>query len=127
MGSCFDLKRWHVQRKQPERADGTLLMMNEAALAMVGAAAAEEVTGQTVYDLIAPEDREAFRGFNERVCHGERGSLEFHIVGLKGIHRRLETHAVPLRRPDGLVVQLGIARDVTPYGKRTQTDRQSVR
>src|ERR1700716_2927859 len=50
--------------------DGTLLLMNEAGLAMVGAAAPGDVTGRSVYDLIAPEDRESFRTFNERVCGG---------------------------------------------------------
>ena len=101
-------------------ADGTLLMMNEAGLAMVGAGTAEEVTGRNVYDLIAPEDREAFQKLNERVCGGEKGSLEFDIIGLKGVRRHLQTHAVPLRRPDGSVVQLGITRDITERQKAEQ-------
>ena len=102
-------------------ADGTLLLMNEAGLEMVGAAAAEEVTGRSVYDLIAPEDRETYRGFNERVCGGEKGSLEFDIIGLKGKRCRMETHAVPLRRPDGSIVQLGITRDITERRKAEET------
>ena len=102
-------------------ADGTLLLMNEAGLGMVGAAAAEEVTGRSVYDLIAPEDRETYRAFNERVCAGEKGSLEFDIVGLKGKRCRMETHAVPLRRPDGSIVQLGITRDITGRRKAEET------
>ncbi len=65
-------------------ADGTLLHMNSAGLAMVGASSAEEVEGKNVYDLIAPEDRERFREFNEGICRGEKGSLEFDIIGLKG-------------------------------------------
>ena len=77
-------------------ADGTLLLMNEAGLTMVGAAAPDEVTGRSVYDLIAPEDREIFRRFNQRVCAGEKGSLEFDIDGLQGKRRHMETHAVPL-------------------------------
>jgi PAS domain S-box-containing protein len=102
-------------------ADGTLLMMNEAGLGMVGAVAAEDVAGRNVYDLIAPEDRETFRSLNERVCSGEKGSLEFDIVGLKGVRRRVETHAVPLHRPDGSVVHLGITRDVTDGQKAEET------
>ena len=31
---------------------------------------------------IAPKDRNRFRAFNERICRGEKGSLEFDIVGL---------------------------------------------
>ena len=102
-------------------ADGTLLLMNEAGLGMVGAAAGEEVTGRSVYDLIAPEDRETYRAFNERICADEKGSLEFDIVGLKGRRCRMETHAVPLRRPDGSIVQLGITRDITGRRKAEET------
>ena len=83
--------------------------------------AAEDVTGRSVYDLIAPEDREIFRGFNQRVCGGEKGSLEFDIIGLKGKRCRMETHAVPLRRPDGSIVQLGITRDITERRKAEET------
>jgi PAS domain S-box-containing protein len=74
-----------------------------------------------VYDLIASEDRERFRDFNKRVCDGEKGSLEFDIVGLKGKRCRMETHAVPLRRPDGSIVQLGITRDITGRRKAEET------
>ncbi len=102
-------------------ADGTLLLMNEAGLAMVGADAAEDVAGRCVYDLIAPEDREMFRGFNQRVCGGVKGSLEFDIIGLKGKRCHMETHAVPLRRPDGSIVQLGITRDITERRKAEET------
>jgi PAS domain S-box-containing protein len=102
-------------------ADGTLLLMNEAGLEMVEAVAADEVTGRNVYDLISPEDRERYRGFNQRVCAGEKASLEFEIIGLKGRCRRMETHAVPLRRADGSIVQLGIARDITERRKAEET------
>lgn len=94
-------------------ADGTLLHMNEMGLAMVGAASASEVVGQSVYSLIAPEDRDAFRVFNERVCRGEKGAQEFDIIGLRGTRLHLETHAAPLRQSDGTTVQLAITRDVT--------------
>jgi PAS domain S-box-containing protein len=94
-------------------ADGTLLHMNSSGLTMVGAVCADEVTGKSFYDLVAAKDREKFRAFNERICRGEKGSLEFDIVGLKGTSRRMETHAAPLRISDGTVVQLGVTRDIT--------------
>jgi PAS domain S-box-containing protein len=94
-------------------ADGTLLHINASGLAMVGAPSAEEVVGQSVYDLIVPEDRERFRAFNEKICRGEKGSIEFQISGLLGARQRMDTRAVPLRQPDGQVVQLAITRDVT--------------
>ena len=65
-------------------ADGTLLHMNSAGLSMIGSDCPEDALGKNIYDVIAPEDRERFREFNERVCRGERGSLEFDIIGLQG-------------------------------------------
>jgi PAS domain S-box-containing protein len=94
-------------------ADGTLLHMNSSGLAILGASSAGSVIGGSVYDLVAPEFREAFRSFNEMVCSGERGSLEFDIITLKGDRRHMDTRAAPLRRPDGTVAQLAITRDVT--------------
>jgi PAS domain S-box-containing protein len=100
-------------------ADGTLQQLNSSALAMLGAESAEMVVGKSVYDLIAPEHRERFREFNERICRGERGSLEFDIVGLQGVRRHMETHAAPLYVADGTVVQLAVSRDITER-KRTE-------
>lgn len=93
--------------------DGTLLHMNASGLCMIGADALGMVEGQSIYDVIAPEDRERFREFNERVCGGERASLEFDIVALDGRRRHMETHAAPFLHSDGSVVQLAVTRDVT--------------
>ncbi|MCC7420103.1 MAG: PAS domain S-box protein [Planctomycetaceae bacterium] len=94
-------------------ADGTLLQMNRAGLAMVEAPAAGMVLGHCVYDVINPEYRDAFRAFNERVCRGESGTMEFEITGLRGTHRFMETTAVPIPAPDGRFHQMAITRDVT--------------
>jgi len=52
---------------------------------------------------------------------GESGVLEFEIVGLKGTHRWLETHAVPLRDENqNITALLAVARDVT---QRKQTEQ----
>jgi signal transduction histidine kinase len=87
---------------------------------MVGADSAEMVAGKSVYDLIAPEHQGRFRDFNDRICRGERGSLEFDMVGLRGQRRHMETHAAPFRNNDGTVVQLAMTRDIT---QRRQTER----
>jgi len=94
-------------------ADGTLLHMNSVGLSMIEADSSEAVIGKCVYDLIAPEHRERYREFNERICGGERGSLEFDIVGLKGQRRHMETHAAPLQSTDGSCVQLAVTLDIT--------------
>ena len=92
--------------------DGTLLFMNSQGLGMLGACAANGLTGQNVFDMIAPEDRESFRRFNEAVCDGQKGSLEFDVVKWDGTRRRMETHAAPLRHAAG-IVHLGISHDIT--------------
>jgi PAS domain S-box-containing protein len=94
-------------------ADGTLLHMNKPGLEMVGARSADEVVGKNVYDLIAPEDRERFKAFNESICRGEQGSLQFDIIGLEGKRRHMETHAAPLRNPDETLVHLAITADIS--------------
>jgi PAS domain S-box-containing protein len=104
-------------------ADGTLLDMNAAGLAMVEADQPEDVTGRSVYALICDEHREAFRAFNERICRGDKGSLEFEILGLRGTRRWVETHAAPLRGPGGDFRQLSITHDITT---RKQAD-ESIR
>ncbi len=106
-------------------SDGTLLNMNPAGLSMIGADCPEAVLAKNVYDLIAPEDRQRFRDFNESVCRGNRGELEFDIVGLKGVRRHMETHAAPLPNPDGSLVHLAVARDVTERRRAEQALKES--
>jgi PAS domain S-box-containing protein len=104
-------------------ADGTLLKMNAAGLEMVGASSAEAVLGKDLYTLIAPEDLDRYRDFNERICRGEKGFLEFDIVKLDGRRRHMETHAAPLRHVDGSTVQLAITHDIT---ERRRADRAAL-
>ncbi len=94
-------------------SDGTLLFMNTPGLAMVDASSAEMVTGKSVYDLIAAGDRQRFREFNERICRGEKASLEFEILGLSGSRRQMQTRAAPLRHTDGTTVDLAVTHDIT--------------
>jgi PAS domain S-box-containing protein len=94
-------------------ADGTLVSMNSAGLKMIDAERLEDVQGKSVYGLIRPENREIYRQFHERICSGESGVLEFEIEGLKGTRRHMESHAAPLRGPDGSLQHLAITYDVT--------------
>jgi PAS domain S-box-containing protein len=104
-------------------ADGRLLHMNNSGLDMVEAACLEDVAGKSVYDLIAPEDREAFIDLNRRVCAGERASLKFDIIGINGARKHMETHATPFRHSDGSMVQLAVTRDISAHHEAEQ-DRQ---
>jgi PAS domain S-box-containing protein len=95
-------------------ADGTLLEMNPGGLAMLEAENASAVIGKSVYSMIQPEYRQAFKELNQSVCQGNKGSLEFEIITDKGNHRWLETYGVPLRyKADGTIMQLAITRDIT--------------
>jgi PAS domain S-box-containing protein len=106
--------------------DGKLLAMNSAGCVMVEAGDDSDVVGQSVYDLIAPEFRQKFIEFNENVCRGNKGHVEFQIVGLKGTRRWMETHAVPMRDPStGQTVQLAVTRDVTARKEADEKLRRS--
>ena len=94
-------------------ADGTLLDMNPAGLALIEADNWQQVDGANVYDLMAPEHLEAYRKFNERVCSGNKESFEFEIIALRGTRRWMQTTAVPMRLPSGESVQLAITRDIS--------------
>jgi len=107
------------------RADGTLLHMNSSGLAMVGAANLEMVAGTSVYDIIAPHDRDRYRAFNERICSGETDGLQFDIVSLDGTPRHMDTHAAPLWMPDGSVVHLAVTRDITEHSRAETELRRS--
>jgi PAS domain S-box-containing protein len=93
--------------------EGTLLQMNSSGMSMIGANSPENIIGKSIYTLIAPHDRDKYRDFNEKICRGEKGTLEFDLLGLQGVHRRMETHAAPLRIQDGTIVQLAVTRDIT--------------
>jgi PAS domain S-box-containing protein len=95
-------------------ADGNLLDINPAGLAMIEAESLDQVRGQCVYPIIAPEYREAAIARTKAVFGGEPQNAEFEIVGLKGTRRWIESHDVPLTGPDGDVAKLlVVARDIT--------------
>ncbi len=101
--------------------DGNVLEMNAAGLNMIEVDTADQVIGQSVYSLVVPEYREAYKAFNESVCQGNKQTLEFELIGCKGTRRWMETHAVPLRHQlDGTLVQLAITRDITERKRAEQ-------
>jgi PAS domain S-box-containing protein len=105
--------------------DGTLLHINSSGLTMIGADRLDAVVGKGVYGLIAQEDRDRFREFNEGICGGGKGSMEFDMLGLRGERRHMETHAAALRNPNGTLVQLAVTRDITERKKFAETIKES--
>ncbi|MDD2829645.1 MAG: EAL domain-containing protein [Sulfuricurvum sp.] len=95
-------------------ANGQLIEMNPAGLAMLEADSLEEAQRHTLIDYILPQWRAPFTDLHKKVMNGENDILEFEIQGLKGTRRWLETHATPLRDSEGNVTMLlGITRDTT--------------
>lgn len=105
--------------------DGTILEMNPAGLALTDADEPRQVLGTSVYNLIAPEDRERYRALSDAVFAGNAASLEFRLLSLKGRERAMETHAVPLRSSTGQITALlGLTRDIT---ERKRAEEQARR
>jgi hypothetical protein len=95
-------------------ADGTILEINPAGLAMIEADSPDQVLGNSVYPIIAQEHHQAFQELTESVFQGKSGRLEFEIVGLKGTRRWLETHSVPLRSAkQEIIALLSVTRDIS--------------
>lgn len=103
--------------------DGTLLHMNSGGVRVLGGDCDEVVVGGCVYDMISGQDRDKFRAFNERVCAGEKGSLEFEVIGFDGQRRQMETHAAPMRNTDGTMVHLAVTRDVSARRQAEKLER----
>jgi diguanylate cyclase (GGDEF)-like protein/PAS domain S-box-containing protein len=102
-------------------ADGTLLQMNRAGLNLIEAESESQIIGHKVTDIVTPQYRKAFEDLSERINRGESGTLEFEIVGLKGGHRWLDTHAVPMRDVNGQITGLlGVTRDITARKRAEQ-------
>ncbi|HZF70261.1 EAL domain-containing protein [Sulfuricurvum sp.] len=102
--------------------DGKLLEMNPAGLAMLEADTLQEAQTLSIFDYLLPEYHDDFIALHKRIMEGEKGKLEFEIVGLKGTHRWLETNAVPMHDSEGnITMMLGITRDVTER-KRNESE-----
>lgn len=95
-------------------AQGRLLDMNPAGLAMIEADSIDAVRGRPVLDIVTPEHRAAYEHLIRRVFAGESCTLEFEVIGLRGKRSWLATHAVPLRDAAGKIqAALAITRDIS--------------
>lgn len=108
-------------------AQGRLLEINPAGLALIEADSLEQVQGQGLCPLITEPYRQAFQDLTECVLRGESQQLEFEIVGFRGTHRYVEMQAVPLRdEQQDIIALLGVTRDITTR-KQLELELRAVR
>jgi PAS domain S-box-containing protein len=105
--------------------DGTVLRVNAAGAAMAGVSSPDAVVGLNFFEFLAPEHRARYREFHENICMGQKGFLEFDLINAQGVRRHMETHAAPMRRSDGTIVQLGVTRDITERKQAEEKLRRS--
>ncbi|MGZ3253877.1 MAG: bifunctional diguanylate cyclase/phosphodiesterase [Burkholderiaceae bacterium] len=95
-------------------ADGSLLQMNRAGLAILEVDSIDEINQRGPLNFVHPEYRQAFFELNQRVLHGETGVLEYKSKGKNGAERWMETHASPLRNGKGIITAVvAVTRDIT--------------
>jgi diguanylate cyclase (GGDEF)-like protein/PAS domain S-box-containing protein len=103
--------------------NGALLSINPAGLSVIAADSEEQVRHHCVYSLIAPEHRTIYRSFNEAICDGTAGCIQFEIINLTNERRWMESYAVPFSLENGEVVQLAFSQDITER-KRAEMELQ---
>ncbi|MCC5641861.1 PAS domain S-box protein [Nostoc sp. CHAB 5824] len=107
--------------------DGSLLEINAYGLAMMEVESADVLIGKPADAVIVPEYRAAFGNLHKSISQGNKGTLEFEIVGFKGTRRYIETHAVPLRNEsDGTFIHLALMRDITQQKQAEQKIREQA-
>ncbi|MEH1868736.1 MAG: PAS domain S-box protein [Nostoc sp.] len=105
--------------------DGTLLEINAEGLAMMEVESPDVLIGKPIDAVIVPEYRAAFTDLHKSICQGNKGTLEFEIIGFKGTRRYMETYAVPLRNEsDGTFIHLALMRDITQQKQAQQKIRE---
>lgn len=98
-----------------------LLDMNPAGLEMIGADNLNQVLGKSVLSIVKKEYKNAYKKQTDDVFEGKSGVIDFEIVGLKGEHKWLETHSVPMKDSSGNIISLlAITRDISERKKNEE-------
>ena len=107
-------------------ADGVIQQMNSAGMAMLEVDITSDVIGHSIFQFIPSEYHQAYQALLESVLQGGAGSLEHEIIGIKGSHRWLETHAVCLQNGNGHGNKfLAVTRDITEIKRSQQILREN--
>lgn len=107
-------------------ADGVIQQMNSAGMAMLEVDITSDVIGHSIFQFIPSEYHQAYQALLKSVLQGGAGSLEHEIIGIKGSHRWLETHAVCLQNGNRHGNKfLAVTRDITEIKRSQQILREN--
>ena len=107
-------------------ANGKLLQINRAGLAMIEADSTAQVLGRNIDTLILPPYRSDYLALTHSAFQGASGNQEFEIRGIKGTVRWLHSQVVPLRNTEGnITAALCVSRDITLTKTANDALRQS--
>ncbi|HWI12808.1 MAG TPA: PAS domain S-box protein, partial [Burkholderiales bacterium] len=107
-------------------ADGELLELNRSGLDMLEVETLAEAAQRGMLEFVLPPHRKAYTRLHETVIAGQRGELEYEIMGVKGTRRSVHTCAVPFPEPAGdRPAMLAITRDDTERKRAEQALRDS--
>lgn len=91
--------------------DGMLHDINVAGLQMIEA---ESFSGQSLLRIVLPDDREKVTEMINAVSLGEKRTIQYRIVGLKGTPRWVEMSGAPFYDEEaGKALVLGVSQDIT--------------
>lgn len=108
-------------------SDGTFQEMNAAGLQLIEAESLEIVAGQSLLPLVVSEHREAVSAMLEAVAGGEKRTVEYRLVGLKGTSRWVEMKGAPFREAaTGRNLVLGVLHDITDRKNSEERFRRLV-
>ena len=94
--------------------DSTLMAVNEAALALVGAEQLAQVLGTRLTRFITPRQQDEWEEFASRVKDGAAASIECDLTDMGGTRRTILLQGVPLLdHPDGVTSMILSARDIS--------------
>lgn len=103
--------------------EGRLLDINPAALSLIEATTAHELTGRPLTDFVHPEDRETFLGVHQRAVSGEAGQGHFRLLCGGEAAPRVAAHATPLPEAGGVISSV-LYTFRALNGERATNDRQ---
>lgn len=108
-----------ILEAQPEcvmvvTADGHLVELNPAGLAMMEADSIEQARAHGLFNFVVPGQQVLYTQHIAKVLAGTASMLEFEMTGIKGTRRWMEAHATPITLPgSNATAMLSVTRDIT--------------